>query len=161
MLGFIMSIGYSMASRSLRTVRQSQERVEALKLAEGQLEQLKALQQKNPPDSLDSVADYDRPFCFNNNGVASQPFLATVTIPDNSNLATDTLLYNPSTSHPSVAGCVNQGPGGLYNISIVGPNQPTTEDEDGTYIVRVRWLRYGGGGNDEVKLEYRLYKDSL
>lgn len=144
-LGFTLSITYSIASRAQQTVRAAQERVEALKLAEGQLEQLKNIATTNP-STFATIANYGRPFCINSGGATQ--FSAANSLPPDFNA--------DSFNYPSQ--CTNLGSGGLYNVSIVAPGSPVN-NPGGPFVVRVRWNRIGGNGNDEVKLEYRLYAD--
>ena len=60
-VGAVLAGAFVSASRSLTATRQSQERGEALKLVEGQLERLKSLADTNTPPSVYSVSS---PFCI-------------------------------------------------------------------------------------------------
>ncbi|MFO0920579.1 MAG: hypothetical protein U0451_02800 [Candidatus Saccharimonadales bacterium] len=152
-LGFVMMITYSISTRSLQLVRQSQERLEALKIAEGQIELLKNLQRNNlegtatEPNGFKDVADRvsTQPFCMDADTYNAIVF----TIPPdewNSDILADQLKY------PS--GCDSIGPGGLYNVAIIPPD----DSQGGVFKVYVRWQKINGGTNEQVTLEYKLYE---
>ncbi len=143
-LGFIMSITYSIVSRAQKTIRSSQERVEALKLAEGQLERLKGSQRDSTLGSLASKPS-SSPFCYGTDGSVTG-----FSVPNPNNWSADINSDQLSTYPP---GCKGQGSGNLYNVSIVAPNNA----QGGLFTVRVRWERLGGGQLEEVKLEYKIY----
>jgi type II secretory pathway pseudopilin PulG len=67
-VGFMLSISYRLANRSLQASRSAQERSEALKLAEQQLERLKAVASKAPNADLDVYATAGKSFCISING---------------------------------------------------------------------------------------------
>jgi type II secretory pathway pseudopilin PulG len=151
-LGFIMTLAYSISNRSLQTIRRSQERIEALKLAEGQLELLKNLQ-KNQKSEYASTSgrSSSEPFCL---------YVADPSVPSDkgvqlfpaspawsSEISTDDLSVNYTGK------CSDQGSGNLYNIAIVPPG----DVNGGVYKVYVRWEKFGGGANEQVTLEYKLY----
>ncbi len=152
-LGFVMTITYSISSRSLQLVRQSQERLEALKIAESQIEMLKNLQRNNlegtgtEPNGFKDVAGRlaAQPFCMD----ASTYKAIVFTLPPdgwNTNITSDQLQY------PS--GCDSIGPGGLYNVAIVAP----ADSAGGAFKVYVRWEKINGGTKEQVTLEYKLYE---
>ena len=66
-IGLILAAAYSTASRNLRTSRFTQERTEALKIAEGQIELMKSLSGANR-DQLYPPATGD--FCMNPSSTA-------------------------------------------------------------------------------------------
>jgi type II secretory pathway pseudopilin PulG len=141
-LGFILSITYSIATRAQQSVRSAQERVEALKLAEGQIEQLKYVAQSATPDPIFAAGS---DFCLNNS------VKTNFTTP----LVVD-LFADDLTGYPTE--CVS---GTLYHMSIAGPSavQGGNTDDGGLYEVRIRWQRLGGGVNEEVKLDYEQYRE--
>jgi type II secretory pathway pseudopilin PulG len=137
-LSAVLGGAYLSANRSLSSNRDSQERGEALKLAEGQIEQLKSLAKANPAllSTLPAV------FCIDSaNSV--QPPTGMAPVPA-LNSASDTLAtpnYN--------LGCIQKPSGVSYYMSISGSSN--------LFTIRSRWNRINGGGNNEVKLTYRLY----
>ncbi len=88
-VGVVLTGAYASARSSLNAVRASQERAEALKIAEGQLEMLKYYAAANPS------AVYPPSFCVYVSGAT----VATITSAD-------------------ITHCKNQGPGTRYNIAI-------------------------------------------
>lgn len=143
-ISFILTASYSLANHSLAASRDAQEHVEALKLAEGQLEELQNL-------SVSSKASHTALF----SSLASSPVFCI-------DAATGTKIDftlgspNPSTdldtfqSPPYPAQC-NQSATSLYNI-FVEYNQAAND----LFIVHVRWDRINGG-KDEVSLDYTLH----
>jgi type II secretory pathway pseudopilin PulG len=136
-LSAVLGGAYLSANRSLASNRDSQERGEALKLAEGQIEQLKSLAKTTP-----SVLSTGGVFCIDsansiktNDGMVSDPFPSL----DGDTLATPN--YN--------LGCIQKPSGVSYYMSISGSSN--------LFTIRSRWNRINGGGNNEVKLTYRLY----
>lgn len=154
MLGFVLGVTYRIAVKAQQTIRSAHERVEALKVGEGQLEQLKNVQ-KNSNASFKTYASRSMvgaQFCIHNTTnalVPASPTPFTTPATDwNSNLDQDKFSSYPD-------GCKSVGPGGLYNVSITPPSLAT----GGLYVVRVRWEPLGSGPRQEVKLEYKLYAD--
>jgi type II secretory pathway pseudopilin PulG len=125
---------YSVANRSLKTARQSQERVEATKIVEGQIEQLKALSQATDDQGIFGGSV----FCLTdglrkpNTGMASIP-----------SLDSDPL----TTPNPYANDCKKRE---LYHIAI----QKTGSDE---FTVVARWFSIGSSGKEQVSTKYRLY----
>lgn len=138
-LGFVLTLAYSIGTRSLGSIRSSQERTEALKIAEGQLEQIKYLGKKDSPDPA-IFSGLTDPICIKSDGTPSNTFSPRPDDPD----LDDFSAYDSE--------CTNRD--GLYNIYISRP----AGSDGGIFTVRVRWERYGGGANQEVKLEYFLNK---
>lgn len=72
----VLAGAFVSANRSLIATRQSQERGEALKLVEGQLERIKSKSSLNTPPSIYTVAS---PFCIDsNNAFAASPCAITI-----------------------------------------------------------------------------------
>lgn len=63
-LTLIVGASYSIASRSLKAARQAQERTEALKIAEGQTETIKAKASSGSDPGMFTASN----FCFDTNG---------------------------------------------------------------------------------------------
>jgi prepilin-type N-terminal cleavage/methylation domain-containing protein len=157
-LGSVMGVTYKIAVRAQQSIRNAQERVEALKLAEGQLEQLKALKTSNNSNFADYAArTITTPqFCFDKNSPNSP-----LPVDKNNPFATPSNDWNVDVSLDKFSsyppGCRDVDPSGgtsgLYNVSITPPGNAT----GGVFIVRIRWDRLGGGERQEVKVEYKLY----
>lgn len=126
----ILGGAYITSSRNLNNNRQAQERGEALKVAESQLERLKAAATSG------STAPYTigTSFCLDStNGVQS----ATIPADQADNFD----------AYQSV--CTVQGGGPIYYVAIVRSGADT-------FTVSIRWDRAGGNGRDTVTLVYRL-----
>ncbi len=137
-IGIMLGAAFGIANRSLATGRAAQERTEALKIAETQLELLKAYSKAGI--SFPDFSGTDD-FCINT-GV--NPISSTgVELDINTNDVCATTNGN--------------GGDGFYNVAIVPvPTVPATTPPSGTYRVSVVWERVGGGGVDEeLQLYYR------
>ncbi len=127
-VGFMLTGAYASARRSLFAVRASQERLEALKYAEGQIEMIKYDIGTASPTSLTITA----PFCMDDNNALPVGYSPTYC-----NLGVDG-RYKMSIERS--------------NTSIVGP-PPATEY---TFTVTASWDRIGGGGSDSLSLSYKV-----
>ena len=126
-IAVILTGAYVASNRSLNTSRASQERGEATKLVEGQLEQLKVLGALAPTTA--------QPFCLDpsNNPITT---------------ASDDNLSSPN--YP--AGCIKQQSGSGVNYYLSIQKDTTTN----VFTARARWYRVGGGVNSEVKIVYKV-----
>ncbi len=130
----VLAGAFVSASRSLSGGQQSQERTEAVRFTEEQLEHLK-VQAAVPANTVFTIATS---FCFDINGV-QQSMTSTI-----GSLDTDTTDY-------LTPGCVRPPtPSNRYNVGI-------TRIATNTFQATTRWDRAGGGGRDEVKIIYRVY----
>ncbi len=127
-VGAVLTGAYVTANQTLNANRSSQERSEALKYVEGQLEHLKA--------SINTIGSQPNAFCLNTSGG-----VVAITAP-----AADPNLNNDNFSYP--AGC-NQGliPGG-YHMSI--------RQNGTTYTVSARWDGTGNIGRQQTSMYYRV-----
>lgn len=134
-ISVILSGAFVSARRSQTTVRQSQERVEALKVAEGQLERLRAVGKSADP----SHAIFTSPgsFCMD----ASNAVTLT------SATGTGPLSNEDFTHHDS---CKTAPAEGVTYYSAV-------RRDGNTFIVHTRWHGAGGTGPQEVQLALRIY----
>lgn len=122
---------YVTATRSANTNRASQERSEATKVAESQIERLKGLLAGSPV-----VVPIPGNFCINE---------ASNTI-ENISTPSDPFAQNASVPFSGSCGNINT----RYNIAI------KTENPN-TYRFKVQWDRIGGG-RDQINMYYRAYK---
>lgn len=118
----VLGGAYVATNRSLGGVRQSQERGEALKLVEGQLERLKEAART----SDDVFTTSTNPFCLGD-GLAP-------------------------TNDPATC---NQGPDGRYQLAI----QRAPSGDGYTFTASAVWDRFGGGGQEQVEIRYRVYNE--
>ena len=129
-LGLVLSFAYASAARSLKMAQDAQERRYATRLAESQVELMKAfLSGAGPESQLQSAHAH---YCLYHDAGAIQQQEVTD-------------LNNPSTY---IAGCTQDD---LYRIA-VSPSNTATGYE---YAVSVRWDRLLEGAS-EVLLMYKL-----
>lgn len=136
-VGLAIGLAYGTASRSLRLNRQAQERGEALKKVEGQIERLKSIAANKTTENSVFIST---PYC-----IADTPAPNTVTgISPVPALSADPLT-------PAAYGngaCVD----GRYHLSIV-PNDGVNDQ----FSVSARWEGLSGK-KEEVNVKYRLHK---
>lgn len=132
-LTFVMTIAFASSTRSVENVRGTQERGEALKLAQGQIEHLIVKQ---------GISEENN--CFNSNGDAKKAGASN------------------ECAYMSVggSGCDPTTSGYCYNVNIerihVGDATPTNPSIATTYKVTVVWQGIGGG-EDNVNVTYKMY----
>jgi len=119
----VLAGAFVSVNRSFIGGRQSQERGEAVKLVEGQLERLKQAA-KDPTNNI--FGPGPTPYCLN-----------------------DTLTRTASASP-----VCNQGADSRYRLTI--EQDPTDAN---TFIAMAVWTRFGGDGQDQVRMVYRVYQN--
>jgi type II secretory pathway pseudopilin PulG len=137
-IGAVIGGAYASASRSLNVGRQAQERAEATRVAESQVEAIKALLIENKSDIGDSPE-----FCITTNNEVQDTNSSRGSI-------TKSAVLSVGTSASE------------YNAACVfGPNRYFTSvsKNNNLYSVLVRWERIGGG-IDEIQMLYRAYPGS-
>jgi prepilin-type N-terminal cleavage/methylation domain-containing protein len=168
-IGSVISISYATASRALRTGRAAQERTEALKLVEGQIEMLKAAAAvpttKVFGTSAPSVTD--PAFCITAAGVAAGSVTTEqLTAAKASDINLDTLTSGavPLPAGTEYENACSLGPDNRYKMSIVRTDSPLVVGgntyTESTFAVRARWVR-DGGGKDEVLIYYKIHKGNF
>ncbi len=130
-IALVLGGSYATASRSLQVGRRAQERVEAVKLVEAQIEQLKYLAIDPTKDMFNANAGQNI-FCIDNS--------AKVAITD----------FNNHAAYPGA--CVKQG---LFSVGM--RYEGANPGQDNTFTVQAKWDRLGGGGTEEVVVKYRLH----
>ncbi len=143
---------YGVASRSLQAARQAQERGEALKIAEGQLETIKAITSSSSKEDDSEIFpdpdDESKIFCLQ--GITRVEFGGPgwSTRPD---INADNLDGYPPE-------CVD----GFYHTSISATKigDPEGDIQRYQFTVTVRWFKVGGNSKEELKLEYRSFQQS-
>lgn len=167
-LGVIISAGYSIATRSLNGVQVANERSEATKLAEGQLEAFKAYVDKaggvsnlyspanladlkditndlpivlnNDTDNTHAQADL-LTFCFDSNGAVKRFNRGSVSL-DNIDSANNP--YPPDCKYNNR---YNVAFDASKNIVKAADNSKTTDQY--TFTIQVTWHKAGGGTSPE------------
>ena len=130
---FVIGIAYALVNRTLDQSQQAQEHSEALKVAEGQLEQLKS-----------AIPDGTNVFCYKEDGSGVQSFMAGATV-------------LPATESGYPEQCTKFGEGDFFRVGVVHTITSAVDETQNTYRVYVRWP--GPTGNDEeVSLLYRAYE---
>jgi Tfp pilus assembly protein PilV len=128
-MGLSIGLAYGISNRSLKSARQTQERLEALKLVEGQVEQLKALSYSTDNKGIFSE---NSAFCINNGDKV---------------VSTDLILgdldSDPLTKYNS--DCIK----GLYHIAV--------KRNSNEFTIVARWFGINGLNAEEVKSRYRLF----
>ena len=127
-VGLVLGTAFGIANRSVNLGQDAQERTEALKLAESQLELLKSRYSSDA--SIRTRTDV-QPFCFE----ASVLF---------------------SVKESTDAACKNQngrGAAGLYSIAII---PPASSSLTATYEIRIIWNRLGATGQNNLSLYYKV-----
>lgn len=127
---FLLVIAYSTASKSLTGAQQSQDRGQAIKVAESQAEALRL---------LTSPATAPNTFCMSN---AATPTVTTLS-------ASIPIDFSTDTASSYAVGCVQ----GIYRISVIHPAVPSPN----FFTVRVRWQRANEVGTDEVIINYSVF----
>lgn len=125
-IGLVLGAAFGIANRSVQIGQSAQERTEALKIAETQLEIFKSeyLTNDDIKDRLES-----QPFCLVNHGLSAE-------IKE----TTDSECLNIN----------GGGQAGLFSISIIPPNPDPFIDPSGAYEFKITWERIGAtASNDE------------
>lgn len=144
-VSLILGGAYATSTRSLKTTRQAEERVEALKYTESQLERLRTSTTASTGSSN---------FCFAADGSQAN-ITPTAPLP---NARDDTF---PVTTYP--VGC-RYPTGGITYYVWISRAAPTTTPAvppfasitSHTFTVHTRWPSYGSSITDEVILTYRV-----
>jgi len=142
-IGMAIGLAYGVATRSLKANRQAQERTEALKLAESQVERLKKLASTDT-GGAGGVFDKSTAYCLVDGGGGLPPQKRPINTPPAA-VASDPLT---SVAYGSGA-CVS----GLYFLSITPSPTPGSNQFD----IRARWYGLGSLKKEEVVIGYRIY----
>lgn len=145
-VGLTIALAYGIATRSIRSSQQAQERNEALKVAEGQLETIKYLASDGDPSNNSQIFFTARAFCMD--GVLRRTFTASgwnVIIP-----LEDDSLGSP----PYPAECVT-GPQGRYHTAI---KAESIGDERYEFTISVRWFGINEIEKEQLTVGYRVHE---
>ena len=131
----VLGVVYSTMNRNLGVTRNNQERTEASKVTQGQIEALKGLS-KSTTGIADLAARGNGPFCVNSGVVVTSLNGALPRANLNSEIFTE---YPP---------CVST----FFHYVI---RQDSTDPSGKTYIVTTRWDAFSKG-RSEIKMYYRI-----
>jgi prepilin-type N-terminal cleavage/methylation domain-containing protein len=138
-ISVVLAGAYISANHTLNNSRQSQERNEAIKVAEGQLERLKGFASSGDQ----TIFTTPNTFCVDDTNAivtATNPPAGSVPALDSDNFGS----YQGA--------CTGQGLGNLFNV-VVERNGGNANQ----FSVFIRWDRAGGNARDEVKIVDRIY----
>lgn len=144
-VGVTIAGAYGIATRSLKSARQAQERGEALKIAEGQVEAIKAIA-SSPSTADDGNAFVSGVRCFN--GTTPVTGFGSGWGSEIKPLAEDNLDGYP-------ADCVKNT---LYHVVVSGRTLSDSEPNRWHFKVSIRWFSLGNNLKDELTLDYRAYR---
>lgn len=148
-LGVVLAGAYGVASRSLRAARQAQERGEALKLVESQIELLKNYQLDPQAVGGESIFNADRLFCMNSNitDTSDPRYQRRVNFP----VAAPTALESAASDNLGLYPV--QCRSGRYRVAIQATDLGASRYQ---FRIVVRWDSTGNAVRDEVSMQYRL-----
>lgn len=139
-VGLVVAGAYATANRSLALTRAAQERAEATKIVESQIEQFKYAIAEGPIDS--QIMDGNSPFCIADSGgviaFSANPALPLLEV---ANLTTE------ATGGPYSSDCVIAQRYHVYARGAATSNR---------FTFNVRWERFTGGF-DEIEIVYGVW----
>jgi len=142
-IGLVLAGAYATSSKSLEIVRQAQERTEASKIVENQLEVIRAVAGVASDPSTNVIWDDSLPFCVQADGTIAQ-YPSSPTLPTE---AQDAILNIEANGGDYPSECVLRN---FYHTHV-------TFDGANRFNVIVRWNRLGGGV-DETHMVYGAYR---
>lgn len=125
-IGLVLGAAFGIANRSVQIGQNAQERTEALKIAESQLELFKSEFYTNT--ELQNREE-SRPFCLSIGALGAA--ISEITDVECQNID-------------------GNGNSGLYNVSIIPPNSDKAVDPTGAYEIKVVWSRIGASSSEEA-----------
>ena len=156
-VGVVLGGAFVAANRSLNIAQQSQDRSQATKILEAQLERLKSIASDRSKDIFNPASS--SVFCMDN--VLNRQNFSVGSLPA---VAADNLTAAPGGNYP--AACIvdsasNPYSGASQSIEYYVSIQRDAVDSN-KFTVRARWFRAGGGiadnGREEASMAYRLYQ---
>ncbi len=133
-----LGTAFATINSGVKGTRSSQERAEALKIVESQIELLKSAR----ANSVSGLYGRSRAFCVNKTG-------SNITIHEAFNPpgSVGDAQAQPLTSYSN--DCRNNSITGGYNYSI-------EEDASNVFVIRARWSSITGDRNDQIEIKYRM-----
>lgn len=137
-VGLTIASAYAIGSRSLKAARQAQERGEAIKIAEAQLEGIKAIVDSGDKAKINALKSGPSVFCVNSGEVKTSisGSLPTLDSDDLSGYSGD---------------CISNT---LYHTSVT--RDPVGNDV-WQFTASVRWFSIGDSDKEELVINYRAY----
>jgi prepilin-type N-terminal cleavage/methylation domain-containing protein len=129
-VSLILGGAYATTNRSVQTTRAAEERGNALKLAESQVEQLKGLAKSNPSSIFGGATPL--PFC-----IATSTGLPVAA---SNNACHVNAAGAPTTAQP------------IFNLSI------SRASDGNTFTVTNQWIDVSGRITDQLRMIYRVYE---
>lgn len=158
-IGVVLSGAFVAVNRNSNTSLQVQERSQAIKIVETQLERLKGIASDPSLDVFNTATP--RVFCLDGSLSRQNFSVAAITNLSSTNfdLNSDSLAAELAGNYP--ANCVVDSGGSTYgpssqSVPFSVSIERTTADNH-TFRARARWER-AGGGRDEIAITYRLYE---
>lgn len=149
-VSLVLTGAFVSAQGSLTGTRRSQERVEALKTAEFDVEKLRSLATSSPDSVLFNTGNSGQ-FCLDKTGA---PHLLVSALPELESDGFTSAVYYQSGGGPNANDSCPRIPssGVTYYPSIIRDSS-----NQNLFTAHVRWDRAGGGPKQEVTLTYRVY----
>ncbi len=141
-ISLVLGGAYVSASRSLNNGRQAQERGEALKLVQSQIERLKFIA-SGSDNTIFTTPNY---FCISPTNAIVDAFNPTRA------MATTVAVAVEDFSQYTSPDCKGQGLGQLFNLSV--RRDPLNVNQ---FTASARWERAGSAGREELTIVYRVY----
>lgn len=135
----ILGGAYAASSRNTLVNRSSQERLEAVKLAEGQIERLRIIVREDA-----SIFDRTTPFCITQSGTTQ---LSAV----NTNSAACSVSGSGDAADSSVTPRYNMSLQKIADVSSAGVT-------GARYTATITWENVRGSGNDTLETRYEVYR---
>jgi type II secretory pathway pseudopilin PulG len=155
-LSSVLAGAYVSSNRSLNTTTRNRERNEANKIAQSQVELLRAALQTPPTSDTQDPTQQGILFCLvSGSPIVLIPMPANTLPPLAASTDIDATNYDPACIHDINDDVFNaaSSPGLPFYIAII--HDPSGADAN-FYIINVRWNSFGGG--EEVRFLYRVYR---
>jgi len=144
-ISLIVAGAYATANRSTTVTQSSQERAEATKVAESQIDMVKASAAQNS-DFFSSIGSY---FCLQLDG-------------DNIDIVSFPSGFSPADSPEDVAALTVGDTSGDYPASCVFQDRfysyITYDEAISRFRAVVRWERFGGGSVEQIEVVYGVHQ---
>lgn len=143
-MGMVIAVSYKIAGRALQTAQQAEERGQAIKVSENQLERLKLLAPGYGTPAT-NIFNTSSAFCVSQT-TNSPVNWAIGDYPPNDEFSDILSTTAPGKYKPE---CIQNG---RFYFSVA-----YDASQNDLFTIRTRWDRIGGG-RDEVKIVYHLHK---
>lgn len=151
-LSLVLTISFALSNRNTQGNRQAQERGEATKYTETQMELLKTYLAQTTTPSLPSPGSF---FCMKKDGSGPVNISLPVSDPTISNFSSFTNAY----SNPALSDCIEGDPSGVQFYSFIERHNGADDSQKNTFTAHTKWLKVAGRGIDEASMVHRIYPD--